>query len=252
MSGYVEFELDLPGALLSQVVDEFERMDDAELNLTNLNQIDQRAQGVYQLFYDGARVYIGKSDAEAGLYTRLARHAQKVIDRHNLDPSLVTFKAIRIAVFSAMDLETQLIRHYGRPAWNSSGFGSNDPGRNREQTNKDPVGFDSLYPINIDIPLTFVTARRYQISDLLVLLKDNLPYTFRYEVDGPATGASYRTRPHADYLNSVRVSRAGMSMREIMRLILQALPAGWQATEFVSHVILYKERFNYVHGTAIV
>lgn len=251
MSGYVEFELDLPGALLSQVVDEFERMDDAELTPTNISQIATNAQGVYQLFYDGERVYIGKSDAEAGLYTRLSRHAKKVVDRHNLDSSLVTFKAIRIAVFSAMDLETQLIKHYGRPAWNSSGIGSNDPGRNREQTNKDPQGFDSLYPINIDIPLTFVAAGGYQISDLLVLLKDNLPYTFRYEVDGPPTGASYRTRPHVDYLNPIRVPRTNTTMRELMRLVLQALPPGWQATEFVSHVILYKEAVSYVHGTAI-
>jgi hypothetical protein len=38
----------------------------------------------------------------------------------------------------------------------------------------------------------------------------------------------------------------------IMRLILKALPAGWQATEFVSHVILYKEHRTYMHGTPIV
>jgi hypothetical protein len=174
MSGYVEFELDLPGALLNQVVDQFDGMSDAQLTLTNILQIAPNAQGVYHLFYDGVLVYIGKSDAEAGLYTRLARHAQKIVDRKGLNPSLVTFKAIRVAVFAAMDLETQLLGHYGRTTWNNSGFGSNDPGRERETTNKKPGGFDSLYPINIDIPLTFLASGTYQISALLVFLKDSL------------------------------------------------------------------------------
>lgn len=251
MSGYVEFELDLPGALLVQVVDEFKGMGDAQLTLTNLSQIAANAQGVYQLFYDSDLVYIGKSDAEAGLYTRLTRHAQKIVDRIGLNPTLVTFKAIRVAVFAAMDLETQLISHYGRPAWNNSGFGSNDPGRERETTNKKPGGFDSLYPISIDIPLTLVTPGTHKISDLLVRLKDSLPYTFRYEVAGKSTGSAYRTNPHPDYLKSVRVTMPNMTMRQTMKLILSALPAGWQATEFVSHVILYKEHRTYAHGTPI-
>jgi hypothetical protein len=252
MSGYVEFEFDLPGALLTQVVHQFARMKDEQLTLSNISQIAPNAQGVYQLFHESDLVYIGKSDAEAGLHTRLARHAQKIVDRIGLEPSKITFKAIRIAVFAAMDLETQLISHYGRPAWNSSGFGSNDPGRNREQTNKDPIGFDGLYPIDIDIPLAFIAPGTHQISDLLVLLKDNLPYTFRYEVAGRPTGQSYRTNPHADYLTTVIVPNQHMTMREVMRLILSALPHGWQATGFVSHVILYKETRAYAHGTLIV
>lgn len=251
MDGYVEFEFDLPGALLSQVVALFGRMSSRQLTLGSIAPIAANAQGVYQLIHREDVVYIGKTDAEAGLQTRLARHARKIVDRIGLVPSEVTFKAIRIAVFAAMDLETQLIAHYGQPLWNRSGFGSNDPGRRREETNKDPLGFDSLYPINIDIPLDFVLVNTQKISDLLVQLKEGLPYTFRYEVDGKPTGHSYRTRPHTDYQTSVYIIKPYMTMREVMKLILNALPEGWQATEFVSHVILYKENRIYTHGHAI-
>lgn len=252
MNGYFEFEFDLPTALLTQVVNQFDRMSDERLTLSNISQIASDAQGVYQLFYDGILVYIGKSDAEAGLHTRLSRHAQKIVDRIGLEPSKVTFKAIRIAVFAAMDLETQLLKHYGRTAWNNSGFGSNDPGRERETTNKKPGGFDSRYPINTDLPLDFIPAGTYQVADLLVLLKDNLPYTFRYEVAGKSTGQAYRKSPHPDYQVSIVIPASQMNMREIMKLILGVLPVGWQATEFVSHVILYKEKRAYTHGTPIV
>lgn len=251
MNGYFDFELDLPGALLTQVVNQFDSMADERLTPANISQIPANAQGVYQLLYDGTIVYIGKSDAEAGLHIRLARHALKIIGRKNLVPSKVTFKAIRIAVFAAMDLETQLINYYGRPAWNFSGFGSNDPGRERETTNKNPLGFDSLYPIDIDLPLDFVSPGTYQVSSLLVLLKDKLPYTFRYEVAGRSTGQAYRTRPHADYAATIVIPKSRMSMRQIARLILKSLPSGWQATEFVSHVILYKENRSYTFGTPI-
>ena len=34
-------------------------------------------------------------------------------------------------------------------------------------------------------------------------------------------------------------------------MILSALPQGWQATYFPSHVILYKEDEDYVHGVRV-
>jgi len=99
-----------------------------------ISKIPQNAQGAYMLFLNGVLVYVGKTDAQAGFRSRLSRHFHNIQHRKNLNPLDVGFKAIRIFVFS--NLETMLIeeaeKKLGRPAWNFSGFGSNDPGRNRE------------------------------------------------------------------------------------------------------------------------
>ena len=154
MTGYKEFEFDLPEALLSSLVNVFSGMAGAKLAQDNLVGIPD-AQGVYQLFLNDEIVYIGKTDGEAGLRQRLSRHCYTVLHRKNLITDEVTFKAIRVFVFTAIDLETQLIRHYSKPkvAWNNSGFGSNDPGRNRDDTALNSQSFDALYPIDIDCQL---------------------------------------------------------------------------------------------------
>lgn len=106
--GYVDFEFDLPGALLARLVQVLDTLPPATLSREFLDDIPD-AQGVYQLFLDAALVYIGKTDAEAGLRKRLDRHRLKIQHRNGLDPNRVAFKAVRIYVFTAVDLETQLI-----------------------------------------------------------------------------------------------------------------------------------------------
>lgn len=257
MKGFAEFEFDLAGALLSQVVNVLDNMESETLTTTLVATIPSEAQGVYQLFLDDRMVYIGKSDAEAGLSARLLRHSNKILHRRNFGKKKVSFKAVRISVFAAMDLETQLIKHYkGKGqllvAWNKSGFGANDPGRNRETTNKHPLGFDSMYPIDIDIPLAMKPGS-YPVSDVLIKLKDILPYCLRYEVEeGKGGGQAFKTSPHPDQLASVvSISKRKLTAREIITEIVHALPPGWQATSFVSHVILYKESISYVHGEVL-
>jgi hypothetical protein len=253
MKGFAEFEFDLAGALLSQVVNVLDNMESELLTTALVAEIPSEAQGVYQLFLDDQMVYIGKTDAEAGLSARLQRHAKKILHRRNFGKKKVSFRAVRISVFAAMDLETQLIKHYkGKGqllvAWNNSGFGANDPGRNRETTNKHPLGFDSTYPIDIDIPLG-IKRGSHPVSEVLIKLKDMLPYCLRYEVEGKAGGQAFRTSPHADQIKSVvSISKAKMTAREIITEIVRALPSGWQATAFVSHIILYKESVTYTHG----
>src|SRR5205823_1069268 len=120
----------------------------APLTNENLANIPE-AQGVYQLFLGDDLVYIGKTDAEAGLRKRLERHQAKIRHRQGLAPDSVNFKAVRIYVFTPMDLETQLIRHYGgerKVRWNGSGFGSNDPGRQRDTTSFRAEHFDMIFP----------------------------------------------------------------------------------------------------------
>jgi hypothetical protein len=251
MRGYAEFEFDLPRALLTELVGTLEELQTAPLAAGTVASI-QDAQGVYQLFKDDQLVYIGKTDAEAGLRTRLLRHCRKITHRKALSGS-VQFKAVRVLVFTALDLETQLIRHYRQlspslAAWNGTGFGSNDPGRNREKTNKAPEGFDVQFPINIDIPVETAPTGTTQIATLLQQLKGSLPYTLRYETMRTSTGRALRTQPHPDLLRSIQLPEPPYTVRTLLRLIGEVLGSAWQVTVFPSHVILYKENHTYEFG----
>jgi len=214
------------------------------------------AQGVYQLFYGDALVYVGKTDAEAGLRTRLARHAKKILHRPTLAEA-VRFKAVRIMVFTAIDLETQLIKHYrkltgGAVPWNGSGFGSNDPGRERETTNKKPEGFDAQHPIDIDIPGAFVPEGEMTVAAAVSRLKLALPYTLRYETLRNAAGRAKRGQPRAEMLATfVQIPPPPQTVRGLMHVIREALGPAWQATVFPSHVILYEETRDYRYGAII-
>lgn len=181
-AGYREFEFDLPGALLEQLVHVLDGMDAAPLNIGNLGDVPE-AQGVYQLFFQGSLAYIGKTDSEAGLSKRLMRHSMKVQHRQGLTPADLSFKAVRIFVFTAMDLETQLISHYGGEngtLWNNSGFGANDPGRNRDTTVIDSENYDAMFPIDIDRKLDGNFAGPHSAGILAMSLKNELPYVFRF------------------------------------------------------------------------
>ncbi|MSP81842.1 MAG: GIY-YIG nuclease family protein [Alphaproteobacteria bacterium] len=250
MPGYIEFEFNLPGALLAQLVETLDSMDAASLVPASINDIPD-AQGVYQLFLDGGLVYIGKTDAEAGLRQRLKRHGDKIQSQIGLDPARVTFRAVRVYVFTAVDLEAQLITRYGGTevvAWNGSGFGSNDPGRERDTTTYKADHFDALFPIDIDLPLALSRPPKASAAAILQAVKDALPYVIRYQ------GKSPRSRnPHPDLaaksitLNCRRIWTA----RTIIEAIVAELPPGWQATKLLSHMILYKEDRPYPHGQII-
>lgn len=236
---------------MNQLVPSLDAMASAPLSLENAQALPD-AQGVYLLIYDGEVRYVGKTDAEAGLRTRLSRHARKFEQRRNVRPEHVQFKAAQILVLTAMDIESRVIAHYGSE-WNGSGFGSNDPGRERETTAKPPQGFDARFPIDIDLPLEILPAGERSVHEALVALKVALPYTLRFELEPGARGShAFRTRPHPDLAASpVNVPAGPLTVREAMRLIVAALPAGWQATYFASHVILYKEARAYAHGELI-
>jgi hypothetical protein len=251
VAGFIAFELDLMGAVLDQLVPRLERLEGEPLTLDATQELPDD-QGVYLLIHDGQVTYVGKTDAEAGLRTRLSRHVRKFEQRRNIVATDVQFKAAQILVLTAMDIETQLIKHY-HAEWNGSGFGSNDPGRERETTNKPQQGFDARFPIDIDLPINAQLAGEMLVHEALMALKNALPYLLRYELaPGAKGGQAYKKRPHPD-LPAARVvfPNGPISVRQAMRLIVAALPAGWQATYFVSHLILYKENRQYTHGAQI-
>jgi len=248
--GYREFEFDLPQALLTHLILAFDSMEVGPLTPEIVAAMPE-AQGVYQLFHQGRLVYIGKTDAQAGLKQRLSRHAWTIQHRRNLDPLEVNFKAIRVFVFTAVDLETQLIRHYRANApvtWNSSGFGSNDPGRERDTTNAKPEGFDALFPVDLDRDISINIESPTTAFNVLAELRKSLPYTLRFE---SASRGSRRGHPDLES-TTVSISETNSTTRAILANVFGTLPGGWQATLLPGRVIVYKERREYTFGEIIV
>jgi hypothetical protein len=250
MTAYVEFEFDLPGALLTRLIEVLDGLDRAALNSFSLEGIPEE-QGVYQLFLDSRLVYVGKTDADAGLHRRLSRHARKILHRVNLEPERVSFKAVRIFVFTAMDLEANLIRHYGgvkNIEWNGSGFGSNDPGKKRDTTSVKPQNYDARFPIDIDRQIAFAVDANETAASALSRLKDALPYTFRYQGNG---GSSRKAHP--DMEATILTALAGPTTpRAALTHIVRALPSGWRATALPGYVILYKEGPRYYPQSQLI
>lgn len=246
-AGFQEFEFDLPDALLTRLITFFDGMKSAPLGGKNVAAIPD-AQGVYQLLLSGKVVYVGKTDADAGLKRRLHRHYRTIQHRKNLDPATVTFKAVRLFVFTAMDLETQLIRHYAIEkiaSWNKSGFGSNDPGRNRDRTKLNPKGFDARYPIDVDRIVEVKISKTDSAADALNRLNEVLPYALRFE--------SVDRKPHPELgATKVELPMQRHTTRSLLVAIVTQLPKGWQATALAGRVILYRERLEYSSGTVIV
>lgn len=246
MKGYAEFEFDLRAALLDKLVMTFDGMEGGELSQAAAIALPD-AQGVYQLLLGGHVVYVGKTDADAGLRLRLQRHASKILHRRDLDPREVSFKALRIFVFTPMDLEAEIIKRYGGvsgASWNGSGFGSNDPGRERDTTKLKTDHFDIRYPIDLDRKLDVDLGASISAADALRILNSSVPYLIRWE------GGARRP---PDDLSATKVSlgKSETTARSALTAIVAQLPEGWQATELPGYAILYKEREEYAHGRVI-
>ncbi|HMG48850.1 MAG TPA: GIY-YIG nuclease family protein [Allosphingosinicella sp.] len=245
--GFRSFEFDLPSALLEQLIAILDGMEQGSL-LPNVTQAVPNAQGVYQLFHNGKLVYVGKTDAESGLRQRLSRHAWTIQSRHKLDVTEMSFKAVEVLVFSAMDLEKALIGYYKKrkehPTWNGSGFGSNDPGRKRDKTALKQDGFDANYPINIDIGLEAGALGPSTALEVLTQLMPSVPYTLRHERTEDALAELAAT--------NVAVPKDPGTLRSGIEAICAALPTGWQATRLPGRVIMYRELVEDYPGGEII
>jgi len=251
--GYDEFELNIENVLRAQLPNFLHNVNAAPLIYSNVQSLPAGAKGAYMLLHCGVPMYAGKTDSRHGFRDRLTRHWYTLQHRQRLRIEDISFKAIRVMVFSNFDVETILIeemRHQD-PAylrWNDSGFGSNDPGHNRE--GQEPAEFDMQYPIDIDKPLDVIHADTYNMRDLLVDVKEKLPYLLRYETDetgrrGNKVTYARHTVGHADQrATTVNIPRNALTMREFLTIVVGALP-GWQSTVFPGRVILYRENQNY-------
>ena len=252
--GYIEYEIDVEKILRDELPAIIAAADAAPLTREAVNALPERAKGAYVLYEEGRPVYAGKTDTRHGFRSRLGRHFETVQSRLNLDPARLSFKAVRIMVFSNFDLEAILIKELRRQdeaalAWNFSGFGSNDPGHNRE--GQEPADFDKERPIDIDRPLPFIEPGTMPLLKFLIALKDGLTYDFRYQTDPNDKG-----KPSHYKVGEVDQREAGditlpdgpLTMREALRIVLGALPEGWVATVFPNRVILYREDVNYAYA----
>ena len=255
--GYDEFEIDIEKVMRAQLPERFESVPAARLGPESISLLPARAKGAYMLFHSGRPVYAGKTDTRHGFRDRLTRHHFTLQHRHGVDIADMSFKAVRIMVFSNFDVEAILI-HEMRKAdsaalpWNDTGFGSNDPGHNREF--EEPGDFDRANFINIDRLLDppLLSPGEIPLLDALIAMKEGLPYTFRYETDLRANNRPSRyTQGHSDYqlpTSVINIPAEPLTLRNFLMLALAVLPDGWRATVFPGRVILYKEVTAYQYA----
>jgi hypothetical protein len=186
------------------------------------------------------------------LPARLAKHYRTLSARQNIDITQLGFRALYIhRNWTTWTTEEAMIRHFiSVTHWNTSGFGSNDPGHNREDTAEDDT-FNNQNPINPDIPCTWIGPQTSTAWEILNALEDakKLPYLFRFQ---RVTKKFHRPVDHdaQHQLKETRISipRANKTVRELLIEIARQLGGGWQATQFKGRLILYKERVRYNHG----
>ena len=248
MPSHANFEIDIISALSSQLVAAFSKLEIGKLTEEALDSLP-KGHGVYKLYHGGSLVYVGQAEK---LRKRLGEHQFKIRGRQKIDVADMGFKCLFIHKnWTALAPENSLIKYYreageGECAWNGNGFGPHDPGKERETTNKAPDGFDAQFPIRKDWVCEWIRPGEYSGAELLSSLKRGLPYLLRYEMQSKNSRL-----PHEEYKDlKITVPPDCRTAEEILRVIAQSV-MGWQATAFPGHLIFYKEKRDYRHGTVI-
>lgn len=224
-----EFRLSITRALGDQLAEALSWLTPEPLEQTQLNRLLPRP-GVYQLYEDTQLVYVGKADTS--LPDRLMKHHRKIEARLNV--GAMGFTCIYVDEdLHAVAPERLLINRYrsgGGLPWNGNGFGSNDPGRNRDETVFESTHFDSLHPANLDWICEDIEPGVYAAAELLRTVKAALPYVFRYQ--------------SADFHHDIQVTLRDVTPTadELFTLLGGAVAAEddrWQITALPGYVIMY-------------
>ncbi len=230
-----QFRLSITRALGDQLADGLAGLEPDPLDLTHVTALDKRP-GVYQLYEDGELVYVGKADTS--LHHRLHKHHDKIAGRLNVGE--MTFTCLYVDEdLHAVAPERLLIQRYkgkGLAAWNFNGFGSNDPGKNRDQTEFEASHFDSQHPANLHVRCFDVAAGTYRADELLKKVKQGLPYLFRYQSNALHRDIDVEVNedePTADYLF------------ETLGEAITAADPRWQITALPGYVIMYPKHGPY-------
>lgn len=260
-TGYAEFALDFENALAHQLAPFFEALPTANLIPSEVEQIPLAARGAYYLYLHDKLVYIGKSDAKAGLRVRLLRHYRTLRCRKGITSGEMRFKAVKVHSFSALDTESLLIEIFTKqgqlaavaaqppspsqrrpkvkaegPQWNNSGFGSNDTGKERD-TQK-VSRFDAAHPIDVDTVIEFqdeaalANGKTKDLRRYIEWLANELPFTFRIDKD------------HLAELEAISINSVDLVLDKTLRGLFLAvhalIPAHWSLTLLRGKAILYK------------
>ena len=236
------FRFDLPDAVTKELLVRLEQLTSSNLTPTALRDLStfqnhhEIQHGVYLLLKDGIPAYIGKANDVA---ERLSQHLEKLRGRRNIEMASLGFKALILEVsWSTSANEELLIEHFKaikQCAWNKTGFGPKDPGKNRD--GHEPGEFDELYPINENWPCTDI-ANSVTVAGLLDALKSQLPYLLRYQIDKKSGGKVIDTR---------NVARTADSL---LLHVAKFLGPDWQLMRFKGYYTFYKPAHikDYEHG----
>lgn len=224
--------------MADQLADQIRTLRPSPLHTDHLERLESRP-GIYELYVNSDRVYVGKSSKNVP--ERLRNHLRKLSGRLGIDLADVRF----ICLYVDEDLEAAapeklLIKKYrdaGGSPWNTMGFGNKDPGRNRDHSLVKAKHFDAQYPIDLEHRVHGLSAGVRSVQDLLLEVKTGLPYNLRYEKTKPIK------RQLAD--STVELPSGDLSVRDVMRLVIGSLPDGWQATALPGYLILYHEEETY-------
>jgi hypothetical protein len=231
------FTFNLMGALARQLEAEQPSLTPDPLTTAHLGAVEQEP-GVYRLFHNGLLVYIGKADNS--LQSRLFDHRRKIAGRHNITLAEMTFTGLYLAgTWVPVGAERLLIASHKRRGgvpWNGNGFGINDPGRRRDATTFKATHFDMLYPADLTYQIQ-PPVGTMPLAEALPVLKAAMPYVFRYEE---------KTADHPDYLSTqVTFPDNPLSVEDVLDILANALPSGWQITALPGYVIMYKSQRRY-------
>jgi hypothetical protein len=229
------FTFDLTGALAQQLEAALPGLTQAPLTLDALENVEA-VPGIYQLYLRAELIYIGKADRS--LRGRLTDHHRKISGRLNITIEDMSFTGLYLeGTWIPVGPEQMLVNKRklvtgAEPLWNTNGFGMNDPGSRRDNTYFKNDHFDVMYPANLDYVIESIGGGAYPTSQLLPLLKDSLPYVFRYE---------NKQAKHPDYLaTQVQITQSPLTATQAFDALINALPPGWQITALPGYVIMYK------------
>lgn len=202
---------------------------------------DRRFQGVYVVHYDGRPAYVGKAK---NIEKRLSDHLFKLSGRNKIDFSRVRFQALYLdESMSTAANESLLIAQFKArhpDMWNGAGFGTKDPGKERDTTKTSP--FDLAYPINaeylVECPAGADTG--IKLATLLSSVKKKLPYRLRYGKIGK------------DADRSIRMSSQKLPAQELLQEVVQFLGGTWHAAVMKHGMVLYNVAKDYPATTVIL
>lgn len=230
-----QFRLSITRALGDQLADGLAQLEPDSLDVQHITELEDRS-GVYQLYEHRMLVYVGKADKS--LQQRLRKHHDKIAGRLNV--GAMSFTCLYVDEdLHAVAPERLLINRYkgeGLAAWNFNGFGSNDPGKNRDETVFEDSHFDTQHPANLNIRCPDIAAGTYTADELLKMVKSSLPYVFRYQSE------SF----HRDI--EIDVTEDAPTANSLFEAIGQGIAdadSRWQITALPGYVIMYPKHGPY-------